>query len=218
MNLFCLHSLSMGKIREKREHGGWIICKLEHHTFGQPRVEKAYFLEQRKRMGEICPLQLSGWGIQHDIFKLLKVFVAKKTIGFFLVILCWKTQTLSSGRCPACLISLICDSCLPETCQGLVLIWEGQAGGDAWQNRANIYTHTHTHTHSHLDAQGDAGKKLRRAGENYSRVNKQTTKQSVSNSDETLVSRPLDLHIDLELKQALFEDECFIVHFLCCIQ
>lgn len=94
------------------------------------------------------------------------------------------------------------------------MIWEGQAGGDAWQNRANI----HTHTHSHLDAQGDARKKLRRAGENYSRVNKQTTKQSVSNSDETLVSRPLDLHIDLELKQALFEDECFIVHFFCCIQ
>lgn len=67
-------------------------------------------------MEEICPISLlSGWGVRHDIFKLLKVYVPKKTRGFFLVILCWNTETLSFRWCPACLLSLICDSCLPKS-------------------------------------------------------------------------------------------------------
>ena len=41
----------------------------------QNRAEK-----KKKKMDAICPISLlSGRGVQHDIFKLLKVFVPKKT-------------------------------------------------------------------------------------------------------------------------------------------
>ena len=147
----------MGKLTEKREDGGWTVCKLEHQNLGWVRAEKDAFPEQsrkkkKKKMEAICPISLlSGRGVQHDIFKLLKVIVPKKTWGFFLVILCWNTETLSSRRCPACLLSLICDSCLPKTCHGLVLIWEGQAGGAGWKNRAQE-THTHVPIHPPTDS------------------------------------------------------------------
>lgn len=75
----------MGKLTEKREDRGWTVCKLEHQNLGWVRAEKDDFPEQsgkkkKKKKEEICPISLlSGWGVQHDIFKLLKVFVPKKT-------------------------------------------------------------------------------------------------------------------------------------------
>ena len=142
-----------------REKGRWWLDSLQTGTpkpWGGESWERWFSrTEQKKKKKKkeaICPISLlSGWGVQHDIFKLLKVFVPKKTWGFFLVILCWNTETLSSRRCPACLLSLICDSCLPKTCHGLVLIWEGQAGGAGWKNRAQE-THTHVPIHPPTDS------------------------------------------------------------------
>lgn len=90
-SVFLLIPCAWKKTRHKRQDGSWIIYKLEHQMLGQPQIRKGYLLEQRKIMGEICPLQLSGWRIQHDILKLLKGFVPKKTQGLVSVILCWKT-------------------------------------------------------------------------------------------------------------------------------
>lgn len=37
----------MGKLTEKREDRGWMVCKLEHQNLGWVRAEKDDFPEQR---------------------------------------------------------------------------------------------------------------------------------------------------------------------------
>lgn len=58
------------------------------------------FSGTEKKKGGCMPALRSGWGVQYDIFKLIKVFIAKKTLGFFSVILCCETQPLYSRWCP----------------------------------------------------------------------------------------------------------------------
>ena len=81
-----LHCLYMGKLTEEREDGAGRPANWNTKTLGGWEVRKM-ILQNRggNKMEEIWPISLlSGWGVRHDIFKLLKVFVQKKTRGFFL--------------------------------------------------------------------------------------------------------------------------------------